>query len=193
MQFKKRFIPITVRTLLLAGLLVSNQAWSFTQPCELVVKMADAKVYQAQPNRLASLLPLNKLPEEWQLTQLETHGAWFVYSTTHPDLSYTQCAPLSRLFNNKPYEFMPVFLNKQTGVNAVLTGTFIVKSYEADDLDKIVNRYGFKLLTRLPNPLTAIVDVLPQTSFDTLLETLDRDKDVQFAVPILSEPRYKTR
>jgi hypothetical protein len=155
--------------------------------------MADAKVYQAQPNRLASLLPLDKMPAEWQLTQVESHGAWFIYKTEHPDLSYTLCAPLSRTFQTKSYEFMPVFLNKQTGVNAVLTGTFIIKSYQPEDLDKIVTRYGFKLLTRLPNPLTAIVDVLPQESFDSLLETLDRDKDVQFAVPILSEPRYKTR
>ena len=84
---------------------------------------------------------------------------------------------------------MPVLLNKMTGSNAVITGAFIVKTYRTRDLEKVMQRYGFKALSPLTNPQSMIVDVKPTKSYDLLIRALDRDKDVELALPLLSEPR----
>ncbi|WP_321324789.1 hypothetical protein [Thiomicrorhabdus sp.] len=177
--------------LLLALFLQSYQAWSFSEPCQLVAKMAGNNEYQQEPNRIASLNPPADIPKEWKLELLENHGAWYVYQTDKPWFTKENCAPLTKksLKDNSKVLFMPVLLNKKTGHNAVVTGTFIIKVYHKRDLPKVVKRYGFLPVSPLPNPESMIVEVRTTDSYDLLIQTLDRDKDVDLALPLLSEPR----
>jgi hypothetical protein len=88
---------------------------------------------------------------------------------------------------------MPVLSNKESGYSAVIIGSLIIKTYQEDDLQPLESTYGFKKLTQLPNPRMAIFDVKPTHSYDLLLETLENDKNIEYAVPLFSEPRYRTR
>lgn len=169
----------------------SYQAWSFSQPCQLVAEMAGNKEYNQEPNRVASLNPPTDMPKQWNLNLLENNGAWYVYQTDKPWFTKETCAPLTKksLIDDSNVLFMPVLLNKKTGHNAVVTGTFIIKVYHKRDLQKVVKRYGFLPVSPLPNPESMIVEVRTTDSYDLLIQTLDRDKDVKLALPLLSEPR----
>lgn len=187
----KRFFQ---SVLLLIGVLLSGQAWSaFSTPCKLVELAVGSEIYQTQPQRVASLLSPSQLPQAFELTLLERNGAWSTYQTPEVWFNKTNCAPLSKTFEGRSYEFMPVLLNKQTGHNAVVIGSVILKVYRVEHIQAIVARYGFKLFTRLTNSRTVIVDVKPTDSYDRLFERLNNDRDIEFAVPLFSEPRYKYR
>lgn len=178
-------------TLLFALLLPSYQAWSYSEPCQLVAQMAGNKEYEQQPKRIASMTRPDNMPKEWQLSLLENHGAWFVYQTEVSWFTKERCAPIQKRVENHSsiVEFMPVLLNQKTGHNAVITGTFIIKTYRTRNLKEVIQRYQFKTLSPLPNPQSMIVDVKPTQSYDELIQALDRDKDVVLALPLLSEPR----
>lgn len=167
----------------------SYQAWSYSESCQLVAQMAGNKEYKQQPLRIASMSRPQALPSEWQLELIENHGAWYVYQTQQAWLNKFNCAPMSKVFKGKTFEFMPVVLNNHTGHNAVVTGAFIIKTYRKKDLENVIQQYGFTVLSPLPNPKTVIVDVKPVKSYDLLLQKLDRDKNVVLALPLLSEPR----
>lgn len=179
--------------ILFFGLLLSHQAWSFGEPCFMVATKAGADIYQPKPKRIASLLPLASLPAEFELTLLERNGAWHIYQTVESWFTKETCAPLRKLYDDRVYDFMPVLFNKQSGSSAVIIGSLIIKTYQEDDLNTIESTYGFKKLTQLPNPRMAIFDVKPTTSYDLLLERLGNDKDIEFALPLFSEPRYRTQ
>ncbi|MDG6773653.1 hypothetical protein QCB45_04860 [Thiomicrorhabdus sp. ZW0627] len=178
--------------LLVAAAILPAKGFAFTQPCQLVAKMA-GPAYENQPKRIASFTQMKEMPEEWNLTLLEQNGGWFVYETDQSWFDKETCAPVKKWHNNQSIEFSPVLLNRSTGRNAVITPSFIVKTYQKSDIDKISARYGFKLLTMLPRGGSAIFDVSGVTSYDRMLEELDRDKDVQVAAPVLSEPQYRLR
>ncbi|MDX1352714.1 MAG: hypothetical protein R3254_06855, partial [Thiomicrorhabdus sp.] len=147
--------------------------------------------YKQQPLRIASMTTPSNMPAQWQLSLLENHGAWYVYQTETSWFTKESCAPLTKksLLDGSTVLFMPVLLNKNTGHNAVITGTFIIKTYRTRNLKDVMARYHFKPLSPLPNPQSMIVDVKPTNSYDLLIEALDRDKDVVLALPLLSEPR----
>lgn len=171
--------------------LYSYQAWSYAESCQLVAKMAGNHEYKQKPMRLATMTQSDEVPLEWHLNLIEQHGAWSIYQTDQAWFLKETCAPITKrnVSNGRTIEFMPVLLNKKTGSNAVITGTFIIKTYRKRDLDKVIQRYKFKELSPLPNPQSMIVDVKPTKSYDLLIRTLDRDKDVDLALPLLSEPR----
>ena len=179
--------------ILVLGLTTSYQAWSFGEPCFTVAIKAGESTYQPEPKRIASLLPLASFPAEFELTLLERNGAWHIYQTPESWFTADTCAPLQKVYQGKVYDFMPVLLNKQSGSSAVIIGSLIIKTYQEEDLHTIESTYGFKKLTQLPNPNMAIFDVKPTTSYDVLLNTLENDKNIQYAVPLFSEPRYRTR
>lgn len=162
-----------------------SEARAYSQPCQLVQKMAGFEAYQLQPLRLAAMRAPEDLPAGMDLVLLERHGAWYVYQTPTAWYSTEQCAPLSR----QSVEFMPVMLNRATGRNAVLTGSFVLKVHRARDLQSVIDRYRVKLVTFLPKADSAIVDVRPIDSYDELILRMDIDKDVQLLAPLFSEPR----
>lgn len=172
----------------LLSALLSN-AMAFSEPCQLVAQMAGNKEYQQQPFRMASMTAESAMPKALQLTLLESHGAWHVYHSDTPWVAKEACAPITKHVAGKTVEFSPVILNKKTGHNAVVTGSFIVKIYRKQHWQKIMQKYGFKMLSPLPNPKAQIVDVKPTASYDLLIRELDLDKDVSLALPLLSEPR----
>lgn len=167
----------------------SSQVLAYTQPCQLVQKMAGFESYQLQPLRMAAMKAPEDLPAGMKLPLLERHGAWYVYQTPEPWYGTQECAPLMK----KGIEFMPIMLNRETGHNAVLTGSFIVKVHRARDLDKVIERYGVTLVTYLPKADSAIVDVRPIKSYDELILKMDIDKDVQLLAPLFSEPRMRRK
>jgi hypothetical protein len=173
--------------------LYSYQAWSYSEACQLVAQMAGNKEYKQQPFRVATMEQPEAIPKDWGLSLIEQHGAWSIYQTDQAWFTKQSCAPLVKKATNSNYkvEFIPVLLNKTTGSNAVITGTFIIKTYKTRDLEKVIQRYHFKMLSPLPNPQSAIVDVKPVESYDLLIRALDRDKDVALAMPLLSEPRRR--
>lgn len=169
--------------------LISSQASAYSEPCQLVAQMVDSKMYKQQPQRMASMASPDSFPAEIGLTILESHGAWHIYQTPTVWMGKENCAPLTKTFGDKPYLFMPVLLNKASGHNAVITGTFIVKVFRKQHWDRVIQKYGFKVLSPLPSPKSMIVDVKPTDSYDLLIRRLDKDKDVVLALPLLSEPR----
>jgi len=173
--------------------LYSYQAWSYSEPCQLVAQMAGNEEYKQQPLRVATMVATDAVSKKWGLSLIEQHGAWSIYQTDQAWFTKQSCAPLVKTNddNGLTVEFMPVLLNKITGSNAVITGTFIVKTYRTRDLEKVMKRYNFKMLSPLPNPQSVIVDVRPVESYDLLIRALDRDKDVALAMPLLSEPRRR--
>ena len=177
-----------VRLLSLLLMLVSTQAYSYGVACQLVAQVAGNKEYKAQPLRMASLVAPKDIPVAWQLSHLESHGAWHVYQAAQAWLTKEQCAPLNKLHFGKSIEFVPVILNQRTGHNAVITGSFIIQVYRKQHIPRIIERYQMKMLSPLPNPRSMIVDVGPVNSYDNLIKTLDLDKDVKLAIPIVMEP-----
>lgn len=178
-----------VRSLFLLLVSVNTPAWGFSIPCQLVAQMAGNQEYQAKPLRIASMTPASDMPASLQLSHLESHGAWHIYQTPQPWMNKEQCAPMLKQAANRSIEFVPVLLNKSTGHNAVITGSFIIKVYRKTHWERVMQRYGFKLLSPLPSPKSRIVDVKPTDSYDLLIRELDRDKDVALGLPLLSEPR----
>ncbi|WP_028485957.1 hypothetical protein [Thiomicrorhabdus chilensis] len=172
--------------------ITSQQAAAFTGPCQLVAKMA-GPAYETKALRVASFTAESAMPQAFELSFLEQNGGWFIYQTQQSWFDKESCAPLVKWHENKAIEFAPVLFNTSTGRNAVVTPSFLIKTYNKDDIDKMAGRYGFKLLTHLPRGSSAIFDVTGVTSYDRMLEELDRDKDVQVAAPVLSEPRYRLR
>ena len=179
---------LRVFVLFVAGL-ISGQVSAYSEPCQLVAQMVDSKLYKQQPQRMASMASPGSFSAEIGLTLLESHGAWHIYQTPAVWMGKEQCAPLTKTFGEKRFLFMPVLLNKESGHNAVITGTFIVKVYRKQHWDRVIQKYGFKVLSPLPSPKAMIVDVKPTDSYDLLIRRLDKDKDVVLALPLLSEPR----
>lgn len=167
----------------------SSSVAAFSQPCQLVAQMADSKTYKTKPLRVATMQAQGAVTQALNLTWLETHGAWHIYQTPTAWFDKQTCAPLTKAVMGKELEFMPVLLNQLSGHNAVITGAFIVKIYRKNHWQKVNEKYGFKVLSPLPNPKTMIVDVKPTNSYDLLIRALDKDKDVNLALPIFSEPR----
>jgi len=165
----------------------TGQVLAYTQACQLVQKMAGFESYKLQPLRIAAMKAPEDLPAGMKMPLLERHGGWYVYQTSEPWYGTQQCAPLIK----QSVEFMPVMLNRQTGHNAVLTGSFILKVHRAHDLDKVIERYDVTLVTYLPKSDSAIVDVRPIDSYDELILKMDIDKDVQLLAPLFSEPRMR--
>lgn len=164
---------------------------AFSQACQLVAKMAGNEQYKQHSYRIATMSPPKRLPAEWNLSLVENHGAWFIYQTDHSWMSREQCAPMLRRHGKHNFQFMPVLLNKQTGHNAVITGSFIIEVYKKQAWNRVMKKYGFKMLSPLPSPKSMIVDVKPTRSYDFLIKNLDRDNDVTLALPLLSEPRLR--
>lgn len=169
----------------------SSYSLAYNEPCQLVAQMAGNKEYKQQPYRMASMVSADEMPKALNLSHLETHGAWHVYQAQQPWMTKEQCAPVREFHGGLAYDFVPVVLNKATGHNAVITGTFIIKVYRRNHVNRVLQRYGFKVLSPLPNPESFIVDVRPRNSYDQLIRDLDKDKDVRFALPVLSEPRAR--
>lgn len=174
------------------SLVMVQPASAFTQACQLVAKMA-GPAYETKALRVASFTAEAEMPLDFKLSFLEQNGAWFVYQTEQSWFDKESCAPLKKRFENRDIEFAPVLFNKSTGRNAVITPSFLIKTYNKADIDKMAGRYGFKMLTHLPRGSSAIFDVTGVLSYDRMLEELDRDKDIQVAAPVLSEPRYRLR
>ncbi|MBN2648017.1 MAG: hypothetical protein JXR44_09555 [Thiotrichales bacterium] len=190
---RNRFHSLTLSAMLFGGLF-SATAHAYLLPCQLVTQMAGSHIYQAKLDRVGSMLAPDELPAQWNLSLLERHGGWFIYQTPQVWFERQTCGPLTkRLENGAGYGFMPVLLNQKTGHNAVLTGTFVLKTYRPEHLSGVIERYGFKLLTMLPKQDSAIVDVKPLASYDDMIEVLDKDRDVDLIAPLLSEPMYRLR
>lgn len=179
--------------LIFAGFIFSNPVLSFTQACQLVAQMA-GPAYETEPLRVASFEGPDDMPSEFGLAFLGQNGAWFIYQAEATwFVDRETCIPKIRLYGNKRFEFSPVLINQQTGHNAVVTPSFMLKTYREEDIHKIAERYDFRLLTLMPSGKAAIFDVSGVASYDKMLEELDRDKDIQFAVPVLAEPRHRLR
>lgn len=176
-----------------ASMFATTGVQAYLLPCQLVTQMAGAEIYEAKLQRVASMSAPSDLPSEFNLELLERQGGWYVYHTPFAWFEKQTCGPQLKTFEQKRFQFMPVLLNKMTGRNAVLTGTFILKTYRTEHLQEVIDRYGFKMVTRLPKANTAIIDVKPIQSYDDMIETLDKDRDVDLIAPIMSEPRFKPR
>ena len=168
-------------------IVLSTQANAFTYACQWVERMANKKEYKVQPHRVAVMKAPDELDSAWQLTMLERHGSWFIYQTPTAWYGVNECAPIHK----ESQTFMPVLLNRQTGRNAVITGNFLLKVHRAPQLQQVIDRYGFKVITFLPRPDSVMVDLRSVDSYDALIETMDIDKDVQLLAPILAEPRVR--
>lgn len=164
----------------LAGLsLISHQAWS---ACELVAQLA-GKGYVTSPQYVASM------QYQAALNPLTQVGVWHVYdypqkSPSEPK-SFQTCAPIQRA----GVEFFPV-LQVQNRF-AVINGLFMIITHREPDIHRMAQRYGFKLISGLPNRFTAVFDVNAQVGsgqdYDALLRKLDRDKDIKTVMPVLIE------
>lgn len=179
--------------LMAASLFATTSVQAYLLPCQLVTQMAGSQIYEAKLQRVAIMTAPQDLPSELNLELLQRHGGWYVYQTPVSWFEKQTCGPLIKTINDKPLQFMPVLLNKMTGNNAVLTGTFILKTYRPEHLQEVINRYGYKLVTRLPKANAAIIDVKPIQSYDDMIEELDKDRDVDLIAPIMSEPRFRPR
>jgi hypothetical protein len=189
----KLFFKGFIQAAATSSLLFASSAQAYLLPCQLVTQMAGSKVYEAKLQRIASMTAPQDMPSELNLELLERHGGWYIYYTPFSWFERQTCGPQIKTIEDKQFQFMPVLLNKMTGMNAVLTGTFILKTYRPEHLEEVIKRYGFKMVTRLPKPNTAIIDVKPITSYDDMIEELDKDRDVDLVAPIMSEPRFKPR
>ncbi|MBN2865066.1 MAG: hypothetical protein JXK16_03595 [Thiotrichales bacterium] len=189
----KKVLNLILAGLLTFGLLSFSQAsLAFTEGCQLVAKMA-GPAYQTAPQMVGSFTSPDNMPVAFELNYVERSGAWFVYQTEQSWFTKETCAPLTKPHKNQVFEFSPVVKNSQQGQFAVVTPSFMIKTYNKPDIDKMAQRYGFKLLTELPSGGAGIFDVSGQPSYDRMLEILDRDKDIRYAAPVLSEKRYRLR
>jgi hypothetical protein len=162
-------------------------SWAYTQPCELVAQLSGPD-YEVKPKRMAMMQSPSFWPEGQSPTLLGRNGVWFIYQGRSPWFAVDACAPQRMSVNGQSVMRVPVVLNLRTGVNAVVTSRFVIKVRRQRDLEQLSARYGFNLITRLPNRFTAVFDVGTPASYDSLLETLDRDRDIEYALPIVSEP-----
>lgn len=176
----------------MAIVIMVPNAQAFTQACQLVAQMAGPD-YQAKPKRFGSLTAPEDMPKSVEASFIERNGGWFIYQASKDWFDVDHCGPKAQTVGSMTYEFVPVLLNRRTGSNAVVNGVFLIKTYREEHIEQIAERYGFKMVSSLPNRFTAVFDVKPQVSYDKLIETLDRDRDVEFAVPLLSEPHYRPR
>ncbi|MDG4811996.1 hypothetical protein P8629_03150 [Hydrogenovibrio sp. 3SP14C1] len=165
---------------------VSFPIYAFTEACQLVAQMAGPS-YENKPNRFGSMRSPSEMPSELGAQFIGRNGGWFIYQGKTAWFDVDHCAPIV----SASVEMVPVLLNKKTGHNAVINGIFLIKTYRQEHIDLIAARYGFQKVSPLPNRFTAVFDVKPQTSYDHLIETLDLDRDIEFAAPLLSEPRYR--
>lgn len=186
-------IKTAIQGAFLSSVFITSSAHAYLLPCQLVTQMAGSKIYEAKLQRVASMTAPQDLPSEFNLELLERQGGWYVYHTPVSWFERQTCGPQLKTFEQKRFQFMPVLLNKMTGRNAVLTGTFILKTHRAEHLQEVINRYGFKMVTRLPKANAAIIDVKPIQSYDDMIEELDKDRDVDLVAPIMHEPRFKPR
>ena len=183
---------------ILAGLLtfgllsVSQASMAFTEGCQQVAKMA-GPAYQTAPLKVGSFTAPENMPAEFELRYAERSGAWFIYESAESWFTKETCAPLTKTHRSQAFEFSPVVKNSQESQFAVVTPSFMIKTYNKSDIDKMAQRYGFKLLTELPSGGAGIFDVTGHSSYDRMLEILDRDKDIRYAAPVLSEKRYRLR
>lgn len=165
---------------LLVGLsLLNHQAWS---SCELVAQLA-GKDYVTSPQYAASMQYLAELNP---LTQV---GVWQVYAYPKNASNQSETFQTCALIQLDGVEFFPV-LQMQNRF-AVINGLFMIKTHHEADIHRMAQRYGFKLISGLPNRFTAVFDVNAQVDstqdYDEILRKLDRDKDIQVVVPVLIE------
>lgn len=165
---------------------------AFTEACQLVAQMAGPS-YDNKPNRFGSMQSPDEMPEGLNVQLVGRNGGWFIYQGDTAWFDVDHCAPIMNSVGSHSIEMVPVLLNKETGHNAVINGIFLIKTYRQEHIDLIAKRYGFQKVSPLPNRFTAVFDVKPQTSYDHLIETLDRDRDIEFAAPLLSEPHYRPK
>lgn len=161
----------------LVGLsLISHQAWS---SCDLVKHLA-GEAYQTAPNYAASI---DKQPDLDAIAQV---GIWFIYTHPNHQAWFNTCAPIQRSQST----FYPVL---QTADQfAVINGLFLIKTHREQDIHLLEKRYGFKLVSALPNRFSAVFDVNPVADYDALIKRLDRDKDIERVAPVLIEaPRQR--
>lgn len=175
--------------LLVIGM-VSLPVQAFTEACQLVAQMAGPS-YENKPDRFGSMRAPSEMPSELDAQLIGRNGGWFIYQGKAAWFDVDHCAPIVSAIGSRSVEMVPVLLNKKTGHNAVINGIFLIKTYRQEHIDLIAARYGFQKVSPLPNRFTAVFDVKPQTSYDHLIETLDLDRDIEFAAPLLSEPRYR--
>lgn len=171
----------------------SSPALSILVGCEVVVQKAGLG-YEFRNQRAASLMAPEVMPSEFGLSLIERNGAWYIYEAGHDWFGRETCGGLSKqAADGKWFEFTPVLLNRHTGKSAIINGTFLIKTHQNSDLEKVAVVFGIKLLTQMPNGSSAIFDVKPQVSYDALLEQLERNVMIQTAVPLLTEQRYQLR
>ncbi len=188
----------TLQKTVVAGLLgfslmaTTQVSMAFTEGCQLVARMA-GPAYDTAPLKVASFTAPEQMPPAFGLEYWERTGAWFIYQTPQSWFTKESCAPLSKRFETTLVEFAPVLQNTKQGQYAVVTPSFMLKTYNKADIDKMAQRYNIRLLTNLPSGGAAIFDVGQQSSYDRMLEIMDRDKDIRYAAPVLSEKRYRLR
>ncbi|MEA3404404.1 MAG: hypothetical protein U9R28_01545 [Pseudomonadota bacterium] len=171
---------------------VSHTSFAFTEACQFVAKMA-GPAYETSSFNVASFTTPEQMPKAFELQSVDRSGAWFIYQTEAEWFTKETCAPLSKQYETQKVDFAPVLKNRSQGQYAVVTSSFMLKTYNKEDIHKMAERYGFRLLTLLPSGGAAIFDVSGETSYDRMLEILDRDKDIRYAAPVLSEKRYRLR
>lgn len=170
----------------------SQSSLAFNEACQFVAKMA-GPAYETSSLNVASFTPPDKMPKAFELQSVERSGAWFIYQAEDSWFTKETCAPLSKHYETQKFDFAPVLKNRSQGQYAVVTPSFMLKTHNKEDINKMAERYGFRLLTLLPSGGAAIFDVSGETSYDRMLEILDRDKDIRYAAPVLSEKRYRLR
>lgn len=190
-KIKSRQSPIAAGLLVMSLVTFSQASLALDEPCARVAEMA-GPAYQTAPLQMGSFTAPDKMPAMFDLTLAERSGAWFIYSSPHSWFA-EGCGPVNRNHQTERFEFAPVLQNHKQGQRVVVTPSFMVKTYKAEELETLAQRYDFKLLTRLPSGTAAIFDVGAQRSYDRMLERLERDTTVQYAVPVLPEKRYRLR
>lgn len=183
-------MDIKMKTLLtIALILTASSAQAYLQACQLVAEKA-GESYQVKPNRFASIVAPIDLPQSIATSGLiERNGIWFIYQADSELFEKQQCSPQQK----NDIEIVPVLYNQTSGHNAVVNGVFMIKTHQEQDINLVANKYDIRKITQLPNRFTAIFDVKPQDSYDEFIEILSKDKDIEKLIPLLSEPRYRTR
>lgn len=174
------------------GMAFSAQTWAYTQSCQWVARMA-GPAYETSHQHVGSFAAPHTMPSELNLTFVERSGGWFIYETAESWFHKENCAPVAKTVKQTPWTFAPVLRNKRQAQYAVVTPSFMIKTHNKADIELMAERYGFRLLTRLPRGSSAIFDVSGVESYDRMLEELDRDKDIDYAAPVLAEKRYRLR
>ena len=69
-----------------------SSAQAYQQACDLVAQLS-GKMYQAKPNRFASRLAPEDLPQNWSVRLIERNGMWFIYQAKEVWFTKQACAP----------------------------------------------------------------------------------------------------